>query len=436
MAHAASESQANDSEVQSPQTPLDHDILDFHRTGYETPDNYDIQFSVPQMMREVADCLRPTAESKGLALQQVAPDVHGGYEVIGDLVRLRLLLTSLLANSITFTSSGQVEFWVERKQETPDTITLSFLFKDTGRVTEDDSGHSRSPSSRRTEHGLGTSIAMVESMKGRLTFDSVPGKGTTVTLDIPFQKPPCSKTTDPDQTSPSPGIPLSHSGSSSDGCESEEKPTFDPEKELPRPQRSSITVLVVENNPHTQQQQQLTLTSIQNLGFHTASARNGEEALEYITAAAEGKRPKPGIILITDMQMTVLDGGKCTHSLRHHTPYRDYARDVPIVGMAASSDTQGDKEKSKPAGMDDLLLSKPVSDDVLERVLVRWVAHGRLWEDVAREKEKSVLKTADGEPVYCDALEIDCGGFERMMELAGPEIESADHSDWLTGKEV
>ncbi|KAK4035082.1 hypothetical protein C8A01DRAFT_38474 [Parachaetomium inaequale] len=434
MGHAAFESQAKDPEIELLETHLDDDTLDFHRTGSATLDIDNVRFSVPEMMREVADVLRPAAESKGLVMQQIAPDVLGGHEVIGDSVRLRQVLTNLLANSIESTSRGHVEFWVERKQETSDTTTLSFLFKDTGRVTEVDSGHSRAPSSRRTEHGLGISKAMVESLKGRMTFDSVPGKGTTVALDITFQKPPCSKppclqTTESGQTSPSPNTPPSQSGSS---CNGSEKATLDLGNELPFSQRGNITVLVVENDPHTQR---LTLTSIQKLGFQTATASNGEEALEYITAAAKGKRPKPGVILM-DVQMPILDGSKCTHTLRHHIPYRDYVRDVAIVGLTTEKAVQGGEVKGMPAGMVDLL-PKPVAVDVLERVLVWWAARGRrLSEDVANEKKKNVVKTVDGKPVFCDALELDCGAFERMMELAWPEIESADHSDWLTGKEV
>ncbi len=71
-----------------------------------------------------------------------------------------------------------------------------------------------------------------------------------------------------------------------------------------------------------------------------------------------------------DVQMPVIDGYKCTHLLRYHTQYRDFAKDVPIVAMTASA-IQGDREKCEKAGMDDYL-SKPVRGKALEKMLIHW----------------------------------------------------------------
>lgn len=68
--------------------------------------------------------------------------------------------------------------------------------------------------------------------------------------------------------------------------------------------------------------------------------------------------------------MPICDGYKATHLLRHHIPYKNYVRDVPIVAMTASA-IQGDREKCRRAGMDDYL-AKPVQSKTLEKMLVRW----------------------------------------------------------------
>ncbi|KAG7292582.1 hypothetical protein NEMBOFW57_002617 [Staphylotrichum longicolle] len=135
--------------------------------------------------------------------------------------------------------------------------------------------------------------------------------------------------------------------------------------------RGGILVLIAEDNPINQQ---FALTSIKKLGFQATAVGNGQEALRYMEAACQGKQPKPKIILM-DIQMPIIDGYGCTDLLRHRVPLKDYADDVPIVALTASA-IEGDKEKCKAVGMDDYM-SKPITIDTLERVLVRWSIQGR-----------------------------------------------------------
>lgn len=104
------------------------------------------------------------------------------------------------------------------------------------------------------------------------------------------------------------------------------------------------------------------------------AAWNGREALEFVEAARDKNLPQPDIILM-DVQMPVIDGYRCTHILRHHTPYKKLISNVPIVAMTASA-IQGDREKCTQAGMDDYL-AKPVTSKTLEKMLVRWSKNRR-----------------------------------------------------------
>ena len=89
----------------------------------------------------------------------------------------------------------------------------------------------------------------------------------------------------------------------------------------------------------------------------------------------DSPHPKPDIILM-DVQMPIIDGYTATHLLRHHAPYKQLSRHIPIVAMTASA-IQGDREKCEQAGMDDYL-AKPVKSKTLEKMLVRWTVNRRV----------------------------------------------------------
>lgn len=146
-------------------------------------------------------------------------------------------------------------------------------------------------------------------------------------------------------------------------------------------------ILVVEDNAINQQ---IALKTIRNLGFAASAVWNGKEALDYLlraTATAQSanpaapptlgtspsnRTPLPNLILM-DVQMPVLDGYRATHTLRHHTPFKDLQsiQNIPIVAMTASA-IQGDREKCQRAGMDDYL-AKPVRRMTLEKMIRKWI---------------------------------------------------------------
>lgn len=90
--------------------------------------------------------------------------------------------------------------------------------------------------------------------------------------------------------------------------------------------------------------------------------------------------------------MPIMDGYQATHILRHHTPFVEMAKDIPIVAMTASA-IQGDKEKCHKAGMDDYL-SKPVKGKTLEKMLCRWAVQQRAGQ--VRVPRHSVDEDHDG----------------------------------------
>jgi CheY-like chemotaxis protein len=417
----------------SAKTLLDlvNDILDFSKTDSDTLDIEAIQFAPLPIIRDLADLLKFAAELKGLAFHfHIATNIKSGFQVMGDPGRLRQVLANLLANSIT-ADQGYVKFTVIKEHESAETATLKFVVEDTGRMTEEDiqTDTSTAKKSARTEHGLSISKSVVELMKGRIKLDSTPGIGTTVTLWIPFNKPLCSR------VSPDPPRPDSNSR-----CNSSESTLTDrsrsawrnssnknllamlkPEEALPLSQRGGILILVAEDNPINQQ---FAVASIKKLGFQATAVNNGQEALSYMEAASQGKQAKPKVILM-DIQMPIIDGYGCTDLLRHGVPIKYYADDVPIVALTASA-IEGDKEKCKAVGMDDYM-SKPITIDTLERVLVRWSIQGRT---AAPPLDRQTSDLSDSSKQSdCDTPGTNSGE-SRLFERSATEYDGTAFESW------
>ncbi|KAK3341432.1 hypothetical protein B0T25DRAFT_573814 [Lasiosphaeria hispida] len=384
-----------------------NDILDFSKVESGRLDIEEVQFSLSVVVRDVGKMLGFAAERKELDFQSdIAPDVENDLVVMGDPGRVRQIITNLLTNSIKFTNQGFVKFSVKKETETADIIEIKFAVEDTG-IGIKDSVRARlfqpfsqgDPSTARRFGGTGLGLTicknLLDLMKGRMEMKSTIGKGTTATFWIPFNKPQNAQAAGLVRIDPLPDRLQSEMSVSCNSSEYEQflgtsstellnrgrsarrHPSMSlssagtPEHDLSLQERAEIYVLVVEDNAINQQ---IAIKTIKKLGFQVTAAWNGQEALDYLTAARDGTKRKPDIILM-DVQMPVIDGYKCTHLLRHHLPYKVFVSDIPIVAMTASA-IQGDREKCKRAGMDDYL-AKPVKSKTLERMLVRWSVKGR-----------------------------------------------------------
>jgi signal transduction histidine kinase/ActR/RegA family two-component response regulator len=152
-------------------------------------------FDLEQSVNDVAALWRVKAEDQGVALVVEFDDALGGL-VLGDMVRVRQVLTNLVSNALKFTSSGSVRISVMS------TLNDRAVFRvtDTG-VGFDPEQKSRifrrfqqadgSITRRYGGTGLGLTIsnALVELMGGAaLECDSTPGKGSTFWFDIPMPR--------------------------------------------------------------------------------------------------------------------------------------------------------------------------------------------------------------------------------------------------------
>lgn len=152
------------------------------------------RFDVSEMVHSVAAAALPLVEKNANTLVVRCAEAIG--DLYADEVKVRKCLLSLLDNAAKFTEQGEIELSVIR--ETLDEREwITFRVKDTG--TGIPSGRKETvfepfahgdESIARKHGGPGLGLAMVsrycERMGGAVEVDSLPGKGATFTLRLPF----------------------------------------------------------------------------------------------------------------------------------------------------------------------------------------------------------------------------------------------------------
>src|SRR5260370_12396481 len=104
-------------------------------------------------------------------------------------------------------------------------------------------------------------------------------------------------------------------------------------------------ILIVEDNPVNQL---VAVKLVQKLGYKTDSARNGREAIDFVSATDY-------LLILMDCQMPVMDGIDATREIRK----RETGRRTPIVALTARA-MKEDEEHCLAAGME-YFLSKPIA---------------------------------------------------------------------------
>ncbi|VEF34589.1 two-component system sensor protein [Stenotrophomonas maltophilia] len=174
------------------------DILDYSRLEAQALELEITSFNLRDLLDGVVQLMQRAADAKGLALGlQLDPSVR--LPVRGDPVRLRQVLSNLLANAIKFTARGQVQLRVLRLGESAAQHQLRFEIIDTG-IGIDDALQARlfqsfsqaDASTTRIYGGTGLGLAIckriIDLMHGHIGVHSTPGQGATFWFEIPLLK--------------------------------------------------------------------------------------------------------------------------------------------------------------------------------------------------------------------------------------------------------
>jgi PAS domain S-box-containing protein len=294
-----------------------------------------------ELLRGVAEMLRPQAEAKGLYLRVETPRKGEGGDLgwaITDPLRLRQALFNLLGNAVKFTLTGGVVARLSGRRE-GDRLHLRYEIEDTGvgiaaeaaaklfeRFKQGDGSTTR----RFGGSGLGLVICrrLAELMGGDVGFESTLGKGSTFWIEIEAEVGQAPvETHDDDDT-----------------------PLF-----------SGLRVLLVEDNATNRL---IAGRMLEALGAEVSLAEDG---VQGVAMAREGFD-----LILMDIQMPGMDGVEATQRIRALPAPIGTA---PILAMTANAMAH-QQAGYVAAGMDGAI-AKPLSPTALARAIIQVLTSDR-----------------------------------------------------------
>ena len=311
-----------------------NDILDFSKIEAGKLELEHIVFNPLTAAQEVVDLSAGLAAQKNLPLYLESPTALP-EQIVGDPTRFKQILLNLVSNAIKFTEHGSIRIRLEWVSD-PDRLQVSV--SDTGlgipvdkrdqlfrRFSQVDSSTTR----RYGGTGLGLAICrhLVELMAGTISVTSELGAGTTITFEIPCEKPEIRLA----------DAPVEENFSDMD------------EKHIGAGRRVLLAEDVALN-------QKLATTMLKRLGCTVEIASNGQEAIDKASTHAYD-------IIYMDCQMPVKDGYQAAREIR----LAETASHVPIVALTANA-LEGDRDKCLTHGMDDYI-TKPFAKKDFIRTL-------------------------------------------------------------------
>lgn len=177
---------------------LIEDILDISKIEAGKFCIEETNFDLYSLINNTISMMRIQAETKGLTLKaDISPS--SPFLLIGDPHHLRQVFVNLIGNAVKFTEQGSVTLRITTCHEDEKTATIRFEVIDTGIGIPIESQQSIFESFKQADSsttrnyggtGLGTTISkqIVSLMNGNIGVHSVPDKGSTFWIEVPFKK--------------------------------------------------------------------------------------------------------------------------------------------------------------------------------------------------------------------------------------------------------
>ncbi|HSM42383.1 MAG TPA: response regulator [Afifellaceae bacterium] len=316
-----------------------NDILDFSKIDSGQLELDPMPFSLSEAVEDVATLISTRVKEKDLELAvRVQPDLPESF--VGDVGRIRQIITNLVGNAVKFTDRGHVLIDISGAVGMPDkdgetTAALLVKVQDTGvgipadqadKVFQKFSQVDGSSTRKHEGTGLGLTISkmLVEKMGGEIGVESELGKGSTFwfTLPLPVHGNPTR----------SKRVPIDVSGA---------------------------RVLVIDDN---EVNRAVLLEQLGSWGFDATATPTGREGITVLHYAARMNRKVDLVIL--DFQMPEMDGTKVAAAIRESADIGD----TPII-LLTSVDNASDGKLFREMGIQDQLVKPARASALLESVI-------------------------------------------------------------------
>ena len=337
-----------------------NDILDFSKIEAGKLELAPTDFTLRAVVEDTLELLAPRAHAKGLEISLLG---HPGLptQLHGDALRLRQVLTNLVANAIKFTEHGEIviEMAAAREGASGQSLPIEFRVRDTGIGMERDalarlfSAFTQGHDGTRKRYGgtgLGLVIVrrLVELMGGTIDVQSAPGIGSEFTVRLPFRAAQAG----------------GHGG------------------ETDTTELAGLRALVVDDNATNRQ---VLDTLLCGWDIAVTLAVDGQAALELLQSGAAA----PFDFALVDMHMPRLDGLQLATALREG----GVAAGTKLI-MLSSASSADDARAAREAGYQ-RFVAKPVRKAELYRAIQGVVASARASVEAVTAMNCDVLVVED-----------------------------------------
>ncbi len=353
---------------------LVNDTLDFSKIESQQMKIEHFDFFLNEVLNEVYTLHKQTAEAKAIQLV-INNQTDNDLVLEGDPIRLKQILINLVTNAIKFTSQGYVIINIEKKENTQHNCILNFEVSDTGagiptknlnNIFDEFVQLDTDQNQKHRGAGLGLAIVkkLVDLQGGSIKVDSIPGKGSTFSIQIPYKK----------------------------GNAENIKDKVFSSIEVPSYFRD-LHFLLVDDEEFNRY---LLVNILKKWGVSYTEASNGQQAVEL---AFHNQFD----LILMDMRMPVLNGLDAAKEIINSQP------DAKIIALTATNKAE-DKQKCQQAGMLGFL-QKPFTESEIFQAIMEQIS----------SNSKNEHETTTDPLINLNELQRMAGGdnsfFNEMLEL-------------------
>lgn len=369
---------------------LINDILDMSKIERGKMTLSQTKFDFTRFIEEINTIIYPQTTARGLVFEILHQEPMDRFYV-GDPLRLNQILMNLLSNALKFTPmGGQIKLCVRESRRTNGFAYLEFVVSDTGsgmskefldRIYQPFEQEAIDTARNNVGSGLGLSIVfnLVQLMGGTIDVDSEKGKGTTFTVQLPFE------TVGDDET--------------------------EEQKRKSRELLKNLRVLVADDDALVGEQ---TAAILSGIGAESKWVSSGADAIEEIRMGLE--RSKNFDIAMIDWRMPDMDGLETTRQIR-----RLVGPDITVIIISAY-DWSSIEDEARAAGAN-CFIAKPLFQSTVCETLRKL----NLNDQIRRNREQETYHLQGKHVLLVEDNTLNLEIAKSLLETQGVIVDTAEN---------